>query len=561
MLSGIQKRIIQAIVNAFETGTALGDYGNVTLIPGDEGHLTYGRSQTTLGSGNLFILIDRYCAAPGCQFGAQLSPFLQRVKNQDFSLDNDQTFRRLLQQAGKDPVMIATQDRFFDDVYFKPALNICQTMGITTALGHAAVYDSCVHGSFDMIRDTTNANRGTIGVLGENAWVKAYLETRKAWVTREPQPFALARNTVFRMNDLLAQVNANNWDLKLPFVVHDVTINDKVVAGPPGKSPGSGFVVQGNFGTRGDFELVVPHPDGGLVHLSRLNDSGNPSWTHPTQFGGSTRYAGVSLIQSTFSAGGGKGNLEAIGRDASRAVLFWRGDVAPFAWNGPIPMAPVVDNVGGNAALLQGSDGVQGNFELVMPRSSGGFGHYWRDNDTQGFPWNAGATVGAGDGVIESLALIKQDTGQTGTLEVIARFGNGTLASYTRAAAPSFAWGPAKPVPLSGVPAGARPVGTLAAIQSRFGANGNFELLTPLSTGGLAHLTRVNDNLGAPAWAPAAVFGAGDGVMSDVALVQSNFGTTGSLEVIAITGRKVLHYWRRDVAPFDWSLAAPVIDL
>ena len=35
MLTELQKRTAQAIVNLFETGQVRGDYGKVTLIPGD----------------------------------------------------------------------------------------------------------------------------------------------------------------------------------------------------------------------------------------------------------------------------------------------------------------------------------------------------------------------------------------------------------------------------------------------------------------------------------------------------------------------------------------------
>jgi chitosanase len=65
MLSDLQKAAAQAIVNVFETGKTLGDYARVTLLSGDPGHLTYGRSQTTLGSGNLYLLIKAYCDMPG----------------------------------------------------------------------------------------------------------------------------------------------------------------------------------------------------------------------------------------------------------------------------------------------------------------------------------------------------------------------------------------------------------------------------------------------------------------------------------------------------------------
>ena len=555
-INNTQKRTILAIVNAFETARALGDYGNVTVIKGDQGHLTYGRSQTTLGSGNLAKLMDRYCDAPGARFAAQLRPFLPQFQARDTALDKNLGLHQILRDAGEDPVMVVVQDKFFDDVYFSPAVNICQTMGITTALGHAVVYDSVVHGSWDMIRQTTDNNRGHIEALGENAWVKAYLETRKAWVLREPQPFAEARNTVFRMNDLLAQVNANNWDLKLPFTMHEVRIDDKVVAAPLGKSPASGSMVQGNFGNRGNFELVIPHPDGGMAYLSRDNDVREPAWTALVRFGGAAAFAGPGMIQSTFNTGGNKGNFEVVARTGGQAVLFWRGDSAPFAWNGPINMpAGVFNSVDGNAALMQGNSGVQGNFELVMPRHNGGFSHYWRDNDTAGFPWQISGTVGAGDGVIESLAMIEPEPG---SIEVIVRFAGGALASYRRGGAPGFAWGPASPIPLTNVPAGAHATGTLAAIKGRFGANGNYELITPLSSGGLASISRVNDNPAAPVWTPATLFATDAGQVDAVSLVQSNFGPIGSLEVVAVTGRRALHYWRSDTTPFAWSTSSLV---
>ena len=48
MLTELQKKTTHAIVNIFETGSAHGHYAQVTLMSGDTGHLTYGRSQRTL---------------------------------------------------------------------------------------------------------------------------------------------------------------------------------------------------------------------------------------------------------------------------------------------------------------------------------------------------------------------------------------------------------------------------------------------------------------------------------------------------------------------------------
>ena len=146
MLTDLQKKTAEAIVNIFETGSALGNYGSVALLPGDTGHLTYGRSQTTLASGNLYLLIKAYCAAAGAQFAAALTPYLPRLAACDTSLDADMTFRGLLHAAGADPVMQAAQDQFFDRAFWNPSVQDAESCGVASALGTNVVYDRHIQG-------------------------------------------------------------------------------------------------------------------------------------------------------------------------------------------------------------------------------------------------------------------------------------------------------------------------------------------------------------------------------------------------------------------------------
>jgi hypothetical protein len=80
MFTATQTLTAQSIVNLFETGAVLGDYGNVTVIPDDTGHLTFGRPQTTLGSGNLLDLLNRYSSNPRARFGKRPAPWLPRFE-------------------------------------------------------------------------------------------------------------------------------------------------------------------------------------------------------------------------------------------------------------------------------------------------------------------------------------------------------------------------------------------------------------------------------------------------------------------------------------------------
>lgn len=233
MLTPTQKQTAQALVNLFETGFVLGDYGNVTVIPGDSGHLTFGRSQTTLGSGNLGNLLQRYCDNAGARFGPRLAPWLARFENRDFSLDQDSHLHNLLRATADDPVMRETQDCFFDEKYWQPASRIAASLDITTPLGIAVVYDSAIHGSWNTVRDRTNNQAGRIDALGEREWITAYVTTRRDWLLAHPR--SDLRKTAYRMTAFLRLIEQAYWGLELPLVVRGEEISlASLRAVPPG---------------------------------------------------------------------------------------------------------------------------------------------------------------------------------------------------------------------------------------------------------------------------------------------------------------------------------------
>lgn len=233
MLTPTQKQTAQSIVNLFETGAVLGHYGNVTVIPGDTGHLTFGRSQTTLCSGNLLDLLQRYCANDGARFGDKLSAWLPRFEAGDLSLDDDLYLHNLLRATADDPVMRETQDIFFDEVYWQPAARAADNFGIQSALGVAVVYDSWVHGSWKALREMTNQQSGPLATIGERAWIKAYLEIRRSWLANHRR--SDLHGTTYRMDAFLRLIEQGYWGLALPLVVRGEEISLATLrAVPPG---------------------------------------------------------------------------------------------------------------------------------------------------------------------------------------------------------------------------------------------------------------------------------------------------------------------------------------
>ena len=231
-IAASQAQAAKAIVNLFETSAVRGNYGMVTLLPGDTGRLTYGRAQTTLGSGNLHLLIDRYCATVGARFAARLRPWLPALASRSSAADTDVKLHNLLRACADDPVMRDVQDHFFDEVYWEPALRAATRMGLRSPLGVAVVYDSWVHGSWGLVRDRTNA-AGTLQDVGEHDWIQRYVNNRRDWLASHPN--LLLRQTIYRMDAFQRLIDQEAWGLPLPLVVRGEEISiASLSALPPG---------------------------------------------------------------------------------------------------------------------------------------------------------------------------------------------------------------------------------------------------------------------------------------------------------------------------------------
>ena len=309
----------------------------------------------------------------------------------------------------------------------------------------------------------------------------------------------------------------------------------------------SSFMTQGRFGQVGNFEMVVPMSSSGLAHFWRNNDDPALPWFGPLPFGSTDVYAAVTLFQSNFSSiGTGAGNLELVARSGNRLDFYWRDDAPPFTWHGPIAFET---GVSGTPALIQGNFGVTGNFEMVVPLAAGGLAHFWRNNDDPALPWNGPFPFGSSD-AYDGVALIQSNFSSSGTgpgnLELVARSGN-RLDFYWRDDAPPFTWH--GPIAFeTGV------IGNPTFIQSRFGQTGNFEMVVPLETGGLAHFWRNNDDPALP-WNGPFPFSSSD-FYGAVTVLESNFSSSGfgagNLELVARSGNRLDFYWRDDAPPFTW---------
>ena len=176
-----------------------------------------------------------------------------------------------------------------------------------------------------------------------------------------------------------------------------------------------------------NFEVVAPLINGGLAHYWRDNSIPSMPWYGPTVFAQGINFQSVSLIESNFD----DGNLEVIARSGETLYHIWReGD---SNWSSPMEIRVDGNNpihATGVHSFVQGNSGNKGDFELIVPLSTGGLMHYSRNNDTTVggyYPWS---TVGWVDKINNYSAAGVIASGFN-NLEVVGRRSdNGALAAF-----------------------------------------------------------------------------------------------------------------------------------
>ena len=224
-LDAQRKRVIERVINAFETSQADGDYGKITILhdgPHDIAQITYGRSQTT-EYGNLWKLVRAYVDAGGT-YSDRLRPYAPRVGNEP--LTGDKTFRQLLRDAGRtDPVMQRVQDVFFETEYFRPAMKWADEHGFSLPLAALVIYDSFIHsGSILRTIRSTFPELVPSGGGSDRAWITAYVNARHRFLANHRR--ADVRNTVYRTRCFQREIKRDNWHLtQLPITANGVSVN------------------------------------------------------------------------------------------------------------------------------------------------------------------------------------------------------------------------------------------------------------------------------------------------------------------------------------------------
>jgi len=227
-----QKHAIDCVLAVFETGKVptAASYSTCTVLKDGAG-ISYGKHQCTDKAGSLDLVCKKYIELGGARAAELTQCMGYLATNESSKVDPKGPFPtwltnliNLLKALGAEPIMQQAQDFVFDQNYFLPAVNHAKDVGLTTALGLLALYDTCIHSGPGRVATHRAAfpEKSPKNGGDEKAWVKAYLNARRAWLLANSNP--LVQKTVYRQDAILDLIKADNWDLKLPFKVRGVEV-------------------------------------------------------------------------------------------------------------------------------------------------------------------------------------------------------------------------------------------------------------------------------------------------------------------------------------------------
>lgn len=216
----IKKQKIQQIVNCFETGSAEGNYGDVSIFndgPNKIKQITFGRSQCTQ-YGHLPELLRKYVENKG-KYSAETSSKLP-LKADSWK---DKSLITTLKSSGSDPIMVKCQDDLFETKYFAPAMRWADENGFKENLSLLVIYDSFIHSGciLSFLREKFSAKTPKNGG-SERDWISQYIDVRHNWLANHSNK--ILRKTIYRTNDMKKAIAAKDWNLDSSFVANGVKV-------------------------------------------------------------------------------------------------------------------------------------------------------------------------------------------------------------------------------------------------------------------------------------------------------------------------------------------------
>lgn len=138
-----QDNIERVRIASFNITAGFEGGGYATYQNYDAGIVSYGRFQFTLAGSGLYRVLEKFTTRASSAVANELrTHYLERTRNHDANLRNDQRLRQLLIEAAQDPIMQKAQDEVATEQYWDVVQDLSiRPRNIRTPLGHALIFD------------------------------------------------------------------------------------------------------------------------------------------------------------------------------------------------------------------------------------------------------------------------------------------------------------------------------------------------------------------------------------------------------------------------------------
>jgi chitosanase len=197
-LDADQKRRLMELTSVFENGDPRFQYDYIENLKDGRGY-TAGRVGFCTGTHDLAQVARLYARYKPDNVLKKYLPRLEELdRGPSDSVEGLEGFEAAWKLAAADPEMICAQDRVVDRLYYRPALERAEALGVKMPFGKAILYDTAVmHGDGGdgdglpaLIRATLARTQGRAPRDGydERAWLTEFLIVRKADLLNPDNP-------------------------------------------------------------------------------------------------------------------------------------------------------------------------------------------------------------------------------------------------------------------------------------------------------------------------------------------------------------------------------------
>jgi hypothetical protein len=251
-----QMKTVKCVMGIIETGKKNAPPSTLAVLK-DKAGISFGRHQATEGSGNLWVLLFRYyCTREDALMRDDFLPYKEKLfrrggEAKKGALTNDEDFKSLLVIAGnEDPAMLSAQNKMFNEVFFRPALDFAKTYNINQPLGLQIIYDMFIHSGPEYGAQLIRKYDSEIfeepaefvdlekldeeqAIQFQRAWISGLINYRNEWLRdppiKDPNHRVVVQNSRYRTVSYQRLVQENSWMMELPlnFVSRKSAINPR----------------------------------------------------------------------------------------------------------------------------------------------------------------------------------------------------------------------------------------------------------------------------------------------------------------------------------------------